>query len=123
MCIARSSWDSFNWKAYTVYNLTVYKTRIQPTHPNGSRSGPVCHSSWGTCGIPGRYPAVFVRGKQMGPRRVPANFRIIKNYKHQPVSVRVYRAVSLSLLGPACIPLIGLYYIGVTAMLSDVKLY
>jgi len=89
MCIARSSWDSFNWKAYTVYNLTVYKTRIQPTHPNGSRSGPVCHSSWGTCGIPGRYPAVFVRGKQMGPRRVPANFRIIKNYKHQPVSVRV----------------------------------
>jgi len=40
-------------------------------------------------GIPGRYPAVLVRGMQMGPRRVTANFLIIKNYEHQPGSVRV----------------------------------
>jgi len=41
----------------------------QPTHPNGSRSGPVCHTSRGPYGIPGGYPAGFVRGMETGPRR------------------------------------------------------
>jgi len=42
--VARSR-DDFNWKAYLVYNLNIYNTKIKPTHPNGSRSGPVCGMS------------------------------------------------------------------------------
>jgi len=75
------------WKAYLVYNLNIYNTKIKPTHPNGSRSGPVCHSSRGPCGYSRQVPGGF--GPQIGPRRVLANFLIIKNYEHQPGSVRV----------------------------------
>jgi len=51
---------------------TTGRTRghsLKPTLPDGSRSGPVCHTSRGPYGIPGGYPAVFVRGIQTGPRR------------------------------------------------------
>jgi len=47
--------------------------------PNGSGSGPVCHTSLtGPYGIPGGYPVVFVRGMQTGPRRDnPSGSRIV----------------------------------------------
>jgi len=33
MCIARSSWDRFNWKAYVVYNLTIESSQHTETVP------------------------------------------------------------------------------------------
>jgi len=47
----------------------VFITSAQPTRPDGSRTGPVCHTSRGPYGIPGGRPPVAVRGGLTGPRR------------------------------------------------------
>jgi len=60
-------------------------TRLHPAvYGPGSVVDKRCHTSQGPYGIPGGYPAVFVRGIQTGPRwespsravpvRVPTNF-------------------------------------------------